>query len=177
MKRPKLTPLCGPRGVWTPPRGLSTAIFGDSLQDLTKKRADVDMWTVVSLLIIERRGVHISWGALGGAGPCKDSRRSTLLRPPLNLGEPFWCPRSACLKYGWMEVLQSSVGVDSVIGWNLSKPKKDKWTSANWQNRYVQKLRRHSVDYCLFFIFVDFFGSRDKVGVCSSIRGDRVDAC
>ena len=76
-----------------------------------------------------------------------------------------------------MEVLQSSVGVDSVIGWNLSKPKKDKWTSANWQNRYVQKLRRHSVDYCLFFIFVDFFGSSDKVGVCSSIRGDRVDAC
>ena len=28
-----------------------------------------------------------------------------------------------------------------------------------------------------FFIFVEFFGSRDKVGVCSSIRGDRVDAC
>ena len=104
----------GQKGVWTPPRGLSTAIFGDSLQDLTQKRADVDMWTAVSLLIIERRGVHISWGALGGAGPCKDSRRSTLLRPPLNLGGPFWCPRSACLKYGWMEVLQSSVGVDFV---------------------------------------------------------------
>ena len=65
-KRPKLTPLCGPSTVWTPPRGLSTAIFGDSFEDLSKKRAGVDMWTSVSLLIIERRGVHISWGALGG---------------------------------------------------------------------------------------------------------------
>jgi hypothetical protein len=64
--------------VWTPPRGLSTAIFGDSFEDLSKKRAGVVMWTSVSLLIIERRGVHISWGAFGGAGPCKDNRRGTL---------------------------------------------------------------------------------------------------
>ena len=59
----------------------------------------------------------------GGAGPCKDSRRGTLLTP-LNLGGPFWCPRSACLKYGWMEVLQSAVGVDSVIGYILPKQKR-----------------------------------------------------
>ena len=94
--------------------GLSTAIFGDSFEDLRKKRADVDMWTVFSLLIIERIDVHISWGALGGplGGPL--GGRGTVVTP-LNLGEPFWCPRSACLKNGGMEVLQSAVGVDSVI--------------------------------------------------------------
>ena len=116
FSKPLLQDVPGQKGVWTPPRGLSTAIFGDSFEDLSKKRADVDMWTRVSLLIIERLSVHSSWGALGGAGPCKDSRRGTLLTP-LNLGEPFWCPRSACLKNGGMEVLQSAVGVDSVIGY------------------------------------------------------------
>ena len=68
FRKPLLQDVPGQKGVWTPPRGLSTAIFGDSLQDLSKKRADVDMWTGVSLLIIERRGVHSSWGALGGGG-------------------------------------------------------------------------------------------------------------
>ena len=60
-----MTPRWGPRTVWTPPRGLSTAIFGDSFEDLSKKRADVDMWTGVSLLIIERLSVHSFGGALG----------------------------------------------------------------------------------------------------------------
>ena len=65
-ERPKLTHVPGQNGVWTPPRGLSTAIFGDSFEDLIKKRADVDMWTGVSLLIIERLSVHIFGGALEG---------------------------------------------------------------------------------------------------------------
>ena len=69
FRKPLLQEVPGQNGVWTPPRGLSTAIFGDSFEDLSKKRADVDMWTGVSLLIIERRGVHISWGALGGGRP------------------------------------------------------------------------------------------------------------
>ena len=64
----------------------------------------------------EARCPHFLGGPWGGAGPCKDSRRGTL-STPLNLGEPFWCPRSACLKNGGMEVLQSAVGVDSVIGY------------------------------------------------------------
>ena len=66
FRKPLLQDVPGQKGVWTPPRGVSTAIFGDSFEDLSKKRADVDMWTGVSLLIIERRGVHNSWGALGG---------------------------------------------------------------------------------------------------------------
>ena len=70
------------RGCGHHPGGCPQPFFGDSFEDLSKKRADVDMWTGVSLLIIERRGVHSSWGALGGAGPCKDSRRGTLLTPP-----------------------------------------------------------------------------------------------
>ena len=49
FRKPLLQEVPGQNGVWTPPRGLSTAIFGDSLQDLSKKRADVDMWTGVSL--------------------------------------------------------------------------------------------------------------------------------
>ena len=124
LRKPLLQDVPGQKGVWTPPRGLSTAIFGDSLQDLSKKRADVDMWTGVSLLIIESEVSTFPGGPLGGgAGPCKDSRRGTLLTP-LNLGGPFWCPRSACFKYGWMEVLQSAVGVDSVIGYILPKQKR-----------------------------------------------------
>ena len=95
FRKPLLQDVPGQKGVWTPPRGLSTAIFGDSLQDLSKKRADVDMWTGVSLLIIESEVSTVPGGPLGGgAGPCKDSRRGTLLTP-LNLGGPFWCPRSA----------------------------------------------------------------------------------
>jgi hypothetical protein len=69
----------GQKGVWTPPRGLSTAIFGDSLQDLTKKRADVDMWTCVSLLIIERLTVHSFRGALGRESSGATMPRHTLL--------------------------------------------------------------------------------------------------
>ena len=69
FSKPLLQDVPGQKGVWTPPRGLSTAIFGDSFEDLSKKRADVDMWTAVSLLIIERLSVHSFGGGPGeGAG-------------------------------------------------------------------------------------------------------------
>ena len=81
FSKPLLQDVPGQKGVWTPPRGLSTAIFGDSFEDLSKKRADVDMWTAVSLLIIERRGVHISWGALGGKAHVKTAAGAHYLPP------------------------------------------------------------------------------------------------
>ena len=63
MKRPKLTPLCSPRAVWTPPRGVSTSIFGDSLQEFTQKSETVDMWTSVCLIILKASSVHqLAWG-------------------------------------------------------------------------------------------------------------------
>ena len=82
-------PLWPQKRVDTTP-GLSTAIFGDSFEDLKKKRADVDMWTIFSLLIIERRGVHISGGALGRepAGATKP-RRAPLTARKLIWGSPF----------------------------------------------------------------------------------------
>ena len=104
----------GKKGVWTPPRGVSTAMFGDSLQDLTKKRPNVDMWTSCSLLIIQRRGVHISWGPFGGEVRVKIASEVYHLAPP-NLGGPFWCPRLACLRSGRIEVDVSCVSVDSAL--------------------------------------------------------------
>ena len=100
-------------GVDTPP-GLSTAILGDSFEDLSQKRAGVDMWTVFSLLIIKGIDVHISWGSLGVSlgGPLGDRFSVT---PPPNLGEPFRCPRWACLMYALMEVVQAAVGVDRAL--------------------------------------------------------------
>jgi hypothetical protein len=52
----------GPKGGVDTPPGLSTAILGDSFEDLSEKRAGVDMWTIFSLLIIKGKGVHISGG-------------------------------------------------------------------------------------------------------------------
>ena len=104
----------GQKRVWTPPRGVSTAIFGDSLQDLTKKRPNVDMWTPCSLLIIQRRGVHISGGLSGGVVRVKITSSKATSRPP-NLGGPFWCPRLACLWCGRIEVDVSCVSVVSAL--------------------------------------------------------------
>ena len=68
FRKPLLQDVPGQKGVWTPPRGLSTAMFGDSFEDLSKKRADVDMWTGVSLLIIESEVSTVPGGPLGGGG-------------------------------------------------------------------------------------------------------------
>ena len=100
MKKLKSTPRCGPKGGVDTPPGLSTAILGDSFEDLSGKRAGVDMWTVFSLLIIKGKGVHIS-----GGGPCEgtgggyqaQSRIFDCLTP--NLGEPFRCPLLCFLYY------------------------------------------------------------------------------
>ena len=44
--------------MWTPPPGVSTAVFGDSLQDFTQKSEKVDMWTSVCLIILKATTVH-----------------------------------------------------------------------------------------------------------------------
>ena len=83
-------------------RGLSTAIFGDSFEDLSKKRADVDMWTGVSLLIIERLSVHSFWGCPWEGivrGDHAKAHTSDCLKA--NLGEPFRCPRLCFLYYNY----------------------------------------------------------------------------
>ena len=90
MKRPKLTPLCSPRAVWTPPRGVSTSIFGDSLQEFTQKSETVDMWTSVCLIILKATTVHTP----GGGSRAKASQLiSTFCCLPPHWGEPFHCPR------------------------------------------------------------------------------------
>ena len=47
------------RGLWTPPPGVSTAVFGDSFEDLTQKSETVDMWTRCSLIILKATTSHI----------------------------------------------------------------------------------------------------------------------
>ena len=90
VKRPKLTPLCSPRAVWTPPRGVSTSIFGDSLQEFTQKSETVDMWTSVCLIILKATTVHTP----GGGSRAKASQLiSTFCCLPPHWGEPFHCPR------------------------------------------------------------------------------------
>ena len=90
VKRPKLTPLCSPRAVWTPPRGVSTSIFGDSLQEFIQKSETVDMWTSVCLIILKATTVH----SPGGGSRAKASQLilTFCCRPP-HWGEPFHCPR------------------------------------------------------------------------------------
>ena len=53
------------RGLWTPPPGVSTAVFGDSFEDLIQKSETVDMWTRCSLIILKATTVHQHPG--GGA--------------------------------------------------------------------------------------------------------------
>ena len=65
--QPLLQDVPGQKGGVDTPPGLSTAILGDSFEDLTEKRAGVDMWTLFSLLIIKGKGVHIS-----GGGPVRE---------------------------------------------------------------------------------------------------------
>ena len=85
-----MQPLCGPSAVWTPPRGGSTTIFGDGLQDLTQKRQTVDMWTSCSLIILE---AAMSTGPVWGPGHQKDELASRFGFPLAHWGEPFRCPR------------------------------------------------------------------------------------
>ena len=79
------------RGLWTPPRGVSTAVFGDSFEDLIQKSEKVDMWTSVCLIILKATTVHQHPG-----GPRVQNRIKSLSRtlpPPLvHWGEPFHCP-------------------------------------------------------------------------------------
>ena len=80
--QPLLQDVPGPKGGVDTPPGLSTAILGDSFEDLSQKRAGVDMWTIFSLLIIKGIDVHISWGSLGVSlgGPLGD--RFSVTPPP-----------------------------------------------------------------------------------------------
>ncbi len=89
FRTPLLQDVPGQKGGVDTPPGLSTAILGDSFEDLSEKRAGVDMWTVFSLLIIKGIGVHISWGSLGVSlgGPLGD-RFSVTLHPRI-WGSPF----------------------------------------------------------------------------------------
>ena len=75
-------------GVDTPP-GLSTAILGDSFEDLSQKRAGVDMWTVFSLLIIKGIDVHISWGVPWGVPGGSFGGPVLSYPPPRIWGSPF----------------------------------------------------------------------------------------
>lgn len=79
------------RGLWTPPPGVSTAVFGDSFVDLMQKSDTVDMWTPCSLIILKATTVHQHPG-----GPRLKNRIKSLSRtlpPPLvHCGEPFHCP-------------------------------------------------------------------------------------
>ena len=95
--RPLLQDFRAKRGVDTTPGGVHSH-FCDSLQDLTKKRPNVDMWTSCSLLIIQRLCVH----SFGG-GPWEGDFRGDHAKAhpadclKANLGGPFRCPRLCLL--------------------------------------------------------------------------------
>ena len=86
------------RGMWTPPPGVSTAVFGDSFEDLIQKSDTVDMWTPCSLIILKATTVH---QPRGGPGPKQTSCPSTSIAPLALWGEPFHCPRQGVSYRTW----------------------------------------------------------------------------
>ena len=92
QKWPKLTPLCGPRAVWTPTRLVSTAVFCDSLQESTPKSETVDMWTPFRLIISK---AEMSTNSRGGPGAKPVPSISAVACPVLlgHWGEPFHRPQ------------------------------------------------------------------------------------
>ena len=81
------------RGLWTPPPGVSTAVFGDSFEDFTQKSETVDMWTPFSLIILKATTVHQHPG-----GPESKTESSLSAGPCLRRwyigGSPFTVHRS-----------------------------------------------------------------------------------
>ena len=86
------------RGLWTPPPGVSTAVFGDSFEDLIQKSEKVDMWTSVCLIILKATTVH---QPRGGPGPKQTSCPLTSIAPLAHWGEPFHCPRQGVSYRTW----------------------------------------------------------------------------
>ena len=86
------------RGLWTPPPGVSTAVFGDSFEDFTQKSETVDMWTRSSFIILKATTVH---QIRGGPGPKQTSCPSTSIAPLAHWGEPFHCPRQGVSYRTW----------------------------------------------------------------------------
>ena len=86
------------RGLWTPPPGVSTAVFGDSFEDLTQKSETVDMWTPFSLIILKATTVHKIRGV---PGPKQTFCPLTSIAPLAHWGEPFHCPRQGVSYRTW----------------------------------------------------------------------------
>ena len=82
------------RGLWTPPPGVSTAVFGDIFEDFTQKSEKVDMWTSVCLIILKATTVHQHPG--GGPESKTESSLSvgSCLRRWYIVGSPFTVHRS-----------------------------------------------------------------------------------